>query len=86
MKMEELLFFALCFLVLALTLLIRLIKGPSVADRIVAADCIDYLGDVALILFAMYSGRSIFLDIALITAVLGFLGTVLTARYLEGKL
>ena len=84
--MQEILFFALCFIVLALTTVIRVMKGPNVADRIVAADCIDYLTDAALILFAIYSGRSVFLDIALITAILGFLGTVLTARYLEGNL
>ncbi len=86
MIMEEYLFFALCFIVLSLTLLLRLIKGPSVADRAIAAECIDYMGDMALILFALYSGRSIFLDIALITAVLGFLGSVMISRYLEGSL
>ena len=86
MIMTELLWFAICFIVLALCLLIRLIKGPSVADRAVAADSIDYLSDMALILFALYSGRSVFLDIALITALLGFIGSTLVARYLEGKL
>ena len=86
MKMEELIFFGVCFIVLALCLLIRLIKGPSVADRAVAADSIDILADMALILFALYSGRSVFLDIALITALLGFIGSTLVDRYLEGKL
>ncbi|MBR3231737.1 MAG: cation:proton antiporter [Lachnospiraceae bacterium] len=84
--MSELLFFAVCFIVLALCLMIRVILGPSVADRAVAADSIDILCDMALILFALHSGRSIFLDIALITAVLGFVGSTLVARYLEGRL
>ncbi len=84
--MNDLIFFAICFVVLALTLLIRLIKGPSVADRAVAADSIDILADMALILFALASGRGIYLDIALVTAVLGFIGSVLVARYLEGRL
>jgi multisubunit Na+/H+ antiporter MnhF subunit len=84
--MNELIFFAICFVVLALTLLYRLIKGPSVADRAVAADSIDILADMALILFALFSGRGIYLDIALVTAVLGFIGSVLVARYLEGRL
>jgi len=86
MIMNELLWFAICFIVLALCLLVRLIKGPSVADRAVAADSIDILSDMALILFALYSGRSVFLDIALITALLGFIGSTIVARYLEGKL
>ena len=86
MIMNELLWFAICFIVLALCLLVRLIKGPSVADRAVVADSIDILSDMALILFALYSGRAVFIDIALITALLGFIGSTIVARYLEGKL
>ena len=81
-----LIWFAVCFIVLALVLLIRLVKGPSAADRAVAADSIEILTDMALIMFALHSGRSIYLDIALVTAVLGFVGSVIIARYLEGKL
>ena len=71
---------------MALCLLIRFILGPSVADRAVAADSIDILSDMALIIFALYSGRSVFLDIAFITAILGFVGSTIVARYLEGRL
>ena len=84
--MSELTFFAICFIVLALLLFIRLIIGPSVADRAVAADVIDVLADMALILFACASGRSVFLDIALVTALLGFIGSTVVARYLGRKL
>ena len=86
MIFEEVLFFAICFIVMAICLFYRLIKGPSAADRAVTADCLDALTDMALILFALYSGRSVFLDLALITAILGFLGSVITSRYLEGRL
>ena len=84
--MNVFLYCAICFVVLALCLFIRLIKGPSVADRAVAADSIDILSDMALILYALHTGRGIYLDIALITAVLGFVGSTLVAKYLEGKL
>ncbi len=84
--MSEFVFFAICFIVLALMLIIRLVKGPTVADRAVAADCVDICTDMALILFALYTGRSVFLDIALVTAILGFVGTTLIGKYLEGKL
>lgn len=84
--MTELVYFAAIYVLLALALIYRLIKGPSVIDRAVAADSIDILTDVALILVALYSGRGIYLDIAVITAMLGFVGTVLVARYLEGTL
>jgi len=84
--MNIFLYCGICFIALAFLLIIRFVKGPSVADRAVAGDCIDVLTDMALILFALYSGRGIYLDIALITAVLGFIGTTLVAKYLEGKL
>lgn len=84
--MNELLWFGICFIVLALLLTYRLIKGPSVADRAVCADSMDILTDMALVCFALYSGRGIYLDIALITAVLGFVGSTMIARYLEGRL
>ena len=81
-----LIWLAVCLIALALILLVRLIKGPSAADRAVAADSIEILTDMALILFSLHSGRSIYLDIALVTAVLGFVGTVIIGRYLEGRL
>ena len=64
--MSELVFFSIFFIVLALCLLYRLIIGPSIADRAITADSIDILSDMALILFALYSGRSVFIDIAFI--------------------
>ena len=82
----DLLFFAICFIALAVILLVRLISGPTMADRALASDCVEILTDMALILFALYSGRGIYLDIALVTAVLGFIGTTLIGRYLGGEL
>ena len=84
--MTELLFFAICFVVLALCLLYRVFKGPSVADRALSADCVDILADMALVLFALHSGRGIYLDIALVGALFGIIDTMLVGRYLEGRL
>ncbi len=86
METKVFLFAAVCFIVLALTLLYRLIKGPSVVDRTISADSIDILTDMALILFSLSTGRAVYLDIALVTAILGFIGSVIVARYLEGRL
>jgi len=84
--MIELLCFAALYVLLALLCLVRVSKGPSVVDRAVAADSVDVLLDVALVLFALYSGRGIYLDIAIVTAIVGFLGMVWVARYLEGRM
>lgn len=71
---------------LALLLLIQIIKGPTAADRLCAADALDLIVALGLALYSLYSGRTIYMDIALVEALLGFVGTVFTARYLEGKL
>lgn len=84
--MNEYLYAAICFVVLALTLTYRLIKGPSAVDRALSADMVDVLSDMAMVLYALYTGRSVYVDIALITAILGFVGSVVVAKYLEGKL
>lgn len=84
--MTELIIAAIVVIVLALVLFIRLFKGPSMADRAVAADSIEILASAALMLYALFSGRSIYLDVALVVALLGYIGTVLIARYLEGRL
>lgn len=84
--MIELIAAGIFYLILCLILLYRVAKGPSVVDRAVAGDSIDLLTTIALISFAVYSGRGIYLDIALVVAILGFLSTLLISKYLEGKL
>jgi multisubunit Na+/H+ antiporter MnhF subunit len=84
--MIELIAAGIFYLILSLILMYRVAKGPSVVDRAVAGDSIDLLTTVVLIAFAVYSGRSIYLDIALVVAILGFLSTLLISKYLEGKL
>ena len=84
--MSEFIFFAICFIVLVLSLFIRFVLGPSVADRAMAADAMDVLCDMALVLYALYTGRGIYLDVALLTAILGFIGSTLIGKYLEGSL
>lgn len=62
---------------------IRLIKGPDVPNRVLAFDLValQAVGIVALI--AIRHGAPMLLDIGMVAAVLGFVGTVLLARYLE---
>lgn len=85
-NMIELLGAGIFLTVLALCNIIRLAKGPSAADRAVAADCADTLICCAMVLFSLFSGRAIYLDIAVISALLGVIDTVLVGRYLEGRL
>jgi multicomponent Na+:H+ antiporter subunit F len=63
--------------------LFRFLKGPSTADRIVAFDVLTIVGITGIVLAALAEGRSIYLDTALVYALLSFLGVIVIARYLE---
>ena len=66
----------------------RVIRGPSLADRILGLDTITTLGIGVIAVFAVRTGLYLYVDIALTLALLGFLSTVAFARYLlsRGKL
>ena len=64
--------------------LFRFVKGPSPADRVVAFDVMTIVAITGIVLTALVEGRGIYLDVALIYALLSFLGVIVVARYLEG--
>jgi len=63
--------------------LYRFLKGPSAADRVVAFDVLTIVGITGIVLVAFLEGRGIYLDVALVYALLSFLGVIAVARYLE---
>lgn len=63
--------------------LVRLVRGPERADRIVALDLISVLIVSFLAVFALYQDEPAYLDVAIAYALVAFLGTVALARYLE---
>lgn len=72
--------------ILALALIYRLVKGPHPIDRLVAADSIEVMIGIIMVLFGCFSGRDLYVDLGLIAALLGFIETILISKYLEGKL
>ncbi|MDG9922819.1 MULTISPECIES: K+/H+ antiporter subunit F [unclassified Pseudomonas] len=74
-----------CLAMLAAALLLaaaRLIKGPSLPDRVLALDTL-YINAIALIiLYGIWKGTELFFEIALLIAVLGFVSTVAVAKYM----
>lgn len=67
-------------LALALNLL-RLARGPGVADRILALDTL-YINAIALlVLLGMLLGTFAYFEAALVVALLGFVGTVALAKF-----
>ncbi len=71
----------LFILLTAILTFYRLIKGPTVFDRIAAMDSIGVMFLVILVLLAYYFERSIFIDIALVYGVLLFVDVLIMAKY-----
>ena len=81
-----------CFVVLPLVSLgvlfsfLRFVKGPTAADRVVALDTMSIIITASLVLLGALFERFIYVDVALIYGVLGFIGVIVIARYIEGAL
>ena len=64
---------------------IRLIRGPNLGDRILALDMITVLATGFIVAVAVLTGFSLYVDIAIALALVGFLSTVALARYLMSR-
>ena len=61
----------------------RLVRGPSLPDRVVALDLIVMLTVGYITVYDIATDLAVFLDVAIVLALLSFLGTVAFARYVE---
>lgn len=80
--------FALLFALLAFSLIcgmIRLLRGPTLADRVVALDYMVVVGVAILGLYGRAYGSVAYLDVAGTLALIGFVSSVAFARYLERR-
>ena len=69
----------------ALLTTIRIVRGPTLADRAVALDLLTILAVAFVAAIAVGTEQSVLLDIAFVVALVSFLGTVAFARYLERR-
>jgi multicomponent Na+:H+ antiporter subunit F len=65
--------------------LIRVVLGPTLPDRVVAVDLIGVSAVCLMVVSAADSKEPAFLDAAVVISLLGFLGTVAYARYIERR-
>lgn len=70
-------------LLIVLLLLVRLARGPSVADRILALNTISTQCAIAVLFFAAFADRSFYADVSLWLASFSYLAALIWARYLE---
>ncbi len=64
---------------------IRAILGPTAPDRVVAIDGITSLLVASFVILGVLYQAPIYLDVALVYALLSFLGTLAISKYLEGR-
>jgi len=77
---------AAVLLVLAAALtLIRVILGPSVADRMVALDTMLFIAVGGLGIFIVTTGDTIYVPVLVVAVITAFLSTVIVARYIEAE-
>ena len=84
--MTRWIFTVLVMVALMLLAMVRLFKGPTAADRVVALDAINTLVVAAMVVLAVVFRQFLFVDVAIIYALLAFVGTLYIAKYLGGEL
>jgi len=77
---------AAALLAFILVCMLRLGIGPTAADRAVALDTINTLVVATMVLLGAAFNLVVLLDVALVYALLSYVGTLYIARYLEGGL
>ncbi|MCK0538057.1 K+/H+ antiporter subunit F [Alcanivorax quisquiliarum] len=75
--------FALLSICLGMLLaLLRLLRGPTAQDRVIALDMIYVSAMLLMLVQGMRYGNTLYFDIALLIALLGFIGSVAMAKFL----
>jgi len=65
---------------------VRLLRGPSLPDRVVAFDFLATVGVGISAVYSMAHNQPVFLDVAVVLALISFVGTIAFARYIEEML
>lgn len=74
---------AIAVLVTMALAVFRSIKGPTVYDRILSVNAFGTLTVVLISVYGFLSGRPEFLDLALVYALINFIGTIAVSKYVE---
>lgn len=79
---------SLVFLMIGLAMVlafVRLARGPSLPDRVVALDLIGVASAGFITVYAISTNQRVFIDVAIVLALITFLGTVAFAQYVERR-
>ena len=70
-----------CYVLAMALALLRLYRGPSAQDRVLAMDLIYTIGMLVMMVLAIRYRSSMYFEAALLIAMLGFVGTVVLSKY-----
>jgi len=76
----------LILVILVCLALVRLFLVPTAADRVVSLDTVNTLTVAVLILLGVAYQQIIFIDVAIVYALLSFVSTLYIAKYLGGEM
>ena len=71
-----------CYSVAMILALVRLLRGPSAQDRVLALDVLYYNGMLLLLVFGIRSVSTAYFDMALLIALFGFVSSIALAKFL----
>ncbi|MEJ5188559.1 MAG: monovalent cation/H+ antiporter complex subunit F [Breznakiellaceae bacterium] len=74
-----------CLAVGILIAIVRVLRGPRGSDRLAALSVISSFVLALLVLFGVYDGRVLYLDVALVYDIFGFLGILAISRIIGEK-
>jgi multicomponent Na+:H+ antiporter subunit F len=72
----------LCFAIILAV--IRIVLGPTAPDRVVGLDTVNTIVIVAMVIFGAAFQEVIYIDVAIVYALLSFISTLFIAKYLQG--
>ncbi|NPA75716.1 MAG: cation:proton antiporter [Euryarchaeota archaeon] len=75
---------ALILMICIFLAIARAVAGPTLADRVVALDTINTLIVAIMIILSVVYSEVIYVDIAIVYALLSFVATLYMAKYIEG--
>ena len=77
---------AIILVMLILLAMVRLFAGPTSPDRVVAFDSVNTLTVALMVILGIFFGELFFVEVAIVYALLSFVGTLFISKYLGGEI
>lgn len=77
---------AVLFVALIICCVIRMLTAKTAPDRMLALDVINILVVIIMILLSIAFAQPIFIDVAVLYAIISFVGTMYIAKHIAGDL